>query len=173
MLLEPTGTTGKYSTYEIEGNDFTLSLDVAGVRHTANRIIAIGFVIFALFLILIIVGIVYIKKSGKHVPRLLRRFVKKVSRKIESKEQIFYDESKELEQKDDNPEPFEIAGDSDGKSADSVGKGGKPVNSVGKGGKPVNSVGKAGKSKESDVVDENGVIDLDAEDYDADDDDRR
>ncbi len=97
ILLEPTGTMGKYNTYEIEGNDFTLSLDVAEVRDTAEKILVIIIVFLVLFLVLIIVAIVMIKKSGKHVPRLFRHFVKDVTRKIETKEQIFYDESKESE----------------------------------------------------------------------------
>jgi flagellar basal body-associated protein FliL len=71
---------------------------VAEVRDTAEKILVIIIVILVLFLVLIIVAIVMIKKSGKHVPRLFQRFVKDVTHKIETKEQIFYDESKATEE---------------------------------------------------------------------------
>ncbi len=139
ILLEPSGTMGKYNTYEIEGNDFTLSLDVEGVQHTANRLLTILFAVLALILVLIIVLIIYIRKNGRHVPRLFRRVVKNVSTKIESKEQIFYDESKAIDQKEEEKDPDEDAGDASDENSDSF---------------------------ENEVVDENGVIDLDASDVD-------
>ncbi len=95
ILLEPSETMGKYNIYDIEGDEFTLALDVSAIKNTVNRLLTLAVVILVLVLVLIIVIIIVIKKSGKHVPRLMRRFVSKVSTKIENKEQLFYDDSAE------------------------------------------------------------------------------
>ncbi len=139
ILMTPTGTMGRYNIYEIEGNDFTLSLDVEGVKNTANRFVTVIFVVLALILILIIVLIVYIRKRGKHVPRLLRKVVRNVSTKIENKEQIFYDESKAIDQKDEAGAPDTDESDASDQDSD---------------------------DPEKLVIDENGIIDLDASDLD-------
>ncbi|MBO5621764.1 MAG: hypothetical protein J5959_09070, partial [Butyrivibrio sp.] len=95
VLLTPTGTMGKYSTFDIEGNKFTLSLDVGDASGATNKI-AIFFVIaFLVVAALIAVLVIIVTKNSRHVPKIFKKVVSKVSAKIESKEQLFYDDSKD------------------------------------------------------------------------------
>ncbi len=95
IRLTPTGSMGQYATYEIEGNNFTLSLDYAEAKGAANRILVIAIVIIVALIVALIVVIVLIRKNGKHAPKLVKKLIRKMSAKIESKEQIFYDDSRE------------------------------------------------------------------------------
>lgn len=99
VLLTPTGTMGKYSTYDIEGNKFTLVLDVGDASGATSKIAAIFVVIFLIVVALIAVVAILITINSKHVPRIFKKVVDKVSAKIESKEQLFYDDS-ESDKKD-------------------------------------------------------------------------
>ncbi|MBP3275178.1 MAG: hypothetical protein J6L93_09290, partial [Butyrivibrio sp.] len=95
VLLTPTGTMGKYSTFDIEGNKFTLSLDVGDASGATNKI-AIFFVIaFLVVAALIAVLVIIVTKNSRHVPKIFKKVVSKVSARIESKEQLFYDDSKD------------------------------------------------------------------------------
>lgn len=90
--LTPTGTMGKYKTYTIEGNDVTLSLNFEGLIWSTYKGYAL---IFALLLagigaVVLVAG--YTSKHKKQLPRAFKKIRKKVSAKIESKEQIFYDD---------------------------------------------------------------------------------
>ncbi|MBQ3795232.1 MAG: hypothetical protein II842_02930 [Butyrivibrio sp.] len=94
-LLKSTGKMGGYQTYNIEGNDFVLSLVI---KHYINpRYILIGIIIAVLLVIIIIsvtIGIT-IKRHGGKLPGFFKGVKVKVSEKIESKEQIFYDDSED------------------------------------------------------------------------------
>jgi hypothetical protein len=98
VLLTPTGTMGKYSTFDIEGNKFTLSLDVGDASGATNKI-AIFFVIaFLVVVALIAVLVIIVTKNSRHVPKIFKKVISKVSAKIESKEQLFYDDSKDIDE---------------------------------------------------------------------------
>ena len=95
QLLTKTGEMGEYSTYDIEGNEFTLKvkfpkagLAVSKYKYMVIAAIIIGLVFIALLVIAAICG-------SKKVPKIFRRIARKLSKKIEGKEQIFYDDSED------------------------------------------------------------------------------
>lgn len=100
ILLTPTGTMGKYSTYDIEGNKFTLSLDVGDAKGATGKIAAFFVAIFLLVVVLIAVAVILITKHTRHVPKIINKLISKVSARIESKEQLFYDDSKDMAEED-------------------------------------------------------------------------
>lgn len=102
--LTPTGEVGKYTTYEIEGNDITLVSEYEGMWTILGGILAIAVIILIIVVVIIVVTIVMIKKHGRQAPRIFRRFVKTVSDKIESKETIFYDDSAEEKKQEQTQE---------------------------------------------------------------------
>lgn len=95
VLLTPTGTMGKYSTYDIEGNKFTLSLDVGDASGATSKLAVIFVIVFLLVVALIATAVILLTKNSRHVPKIFKKVVSKVSAKIESKEQLFYDDSKD------------------------------------------------------------------------------
>lgn len=95
VLLTPTGTMGKYSTYDIEGNKFTLSLDVGDASGATSKLAVFFVIVFLLVVALIAVGVILLTKNSRHVPKIFKKVVSKVSARIESKEQLFYDDSKD------------------------------------------------------------------------------
>ena len=96
VLLTPTGSMGKYSTFDIEGNNFTLSLDVGDASGATNKIAIFFVIIFLVIVVLIAFVVILVSKNRKHVPRIIKKVADKVSAKIESKEQLFYDDSKDI-----------------------------------------------------------------------------
>jgi hypothetical protein len=99
VLLTPTGKMGAYSTYEMEGNTYTLSYGVTGVRNMGWVVLALVllFIVFVILVIVIVVNI--IKRHGGKVPKIFNRFIVKVSDKIESKEQLFYNDTDPVEER--------------------------------------------------------------------------
>lgn len=95
VKLEKVGTYGKYALYEITGNDITLSVDVKGINSFVSYILIAVLILLFAIMITTIVLIVFVHKNGRKVPKIFRRVVKKVSNKIENKEQIFYNEDEE------------------------------------------------------------------------------
>ncbi len=93
--LTKTGTMGGYSTYEVPGNEFTLSVSIEGARSVAVIIAVVAAVVVLLLIVLLIVIVNVIKRHGGNVPKIFNGFIIKVSEKIENKEQLFYDDSKE------------------------------------------------------------------------------
>ena len=92
-LLKKTGDMGDYSTYEIEGNEFTLKVKFpkAGLAVSKFKYMLIGAIIVGLLVIgIMIFGLI---RGGKKAPKIVRRIMRKVSKRIEGKEQIFYDDS--------------------------------------------------------------------------------
>ena len=95
QLLTKTGDMGEYSTYDIEGNEFTLKvkfpkagLAVSKYKYMVITAIVIGMVLITLFILAAIRG-------GKKAPKIFRRIARKLSKRIEGKEQIFYDDSED------------------------------------------------------------------------------
>ncbi|MBE5822840.1 MAG: hypothetical protein E7308_02090 [Butyrivibrio sp.] len=95
VLLTPTGTMGKYSTYDIEGNKFTLSLDVGDASGATSKLAIFFVIVFLLVVALIATVVIILTKNSRHVPKIFKKVVSRVSAKIESKEQLFYDDSKD------------------------------------------------------------------------------
>lgn len=93
--LESTGTFGKYNTYELKGNNHTLMVRYEGLHKKVTIgvvvVIIAVIVVFAIIVLLIIVG----RKRGMMLPKAFKTLKQNVSNKIESKEQIFYNEDDE------------------------------------------------------------------------------
>ncbi len=91
--LNKIGKMGEYSTYSVDGNQFTISVNIEGAKSAFWTIV--GIVIVALLLIIILIFVIagIIKRHGGKLPKFLNRIITKISEKIESKELIFYDES--------------------------------------------------------------------------------
>ncbi len=103
ILLTPTGSMGKYSTYDIEGNEFTLSLDVADATGAATKVLVLVIVVIIIVLVLLGVFAIMIKRNSRRMPKIFKKLVKNMSEKIENKEQLFYDDSQD-EIKEKEPE---------------------------------------------------------------------
>ena len=97
--LTPTGKMGEYTTYEVEGNDFTLAMDIGNAVNIGIIILSVVVVALILIIVLLVVTIIIIKKHGGKVPKLFSGVMEKVTKRIESKEQLFYDDSKDAENK--------------------------------------------------------------------------
>ncbi|MBE5825431.1 MAG: hypothetical protein E7307_02225 [Butyrivibrio sp.] len=93
VALKKTGTVGQYSTYEVEGNDLTLSVSIQGAKNAAWTIVIIAAVILLILIIILLIVLNNIRKNGGRLPGLISRVMNKLSQKIENKEQIFYDDS--------------------------------------------------------------------------------
>ncbi len=99
VKLTPTGKMGAYSTYELKGNTHTLSYGVSNAQNIGFIIIAIFLLAIVMIIVIIIIIVNIIKRHGGKVPKIFRRFVMKVSDRIENKETIFYDDTDELQTK--------------------------------------------------------------------------
>lgn len=95
ILLTKTGTMGKYSTYDVGGNDVVLELDIRNLENVTYIYIGIAAVILIIIIIIIAILVLSIKRNKGILPKALRGIRKKVSQRIESKEQIFYDDSQD------------------------------------------------------------------------------
>ena len=98
--LKPSGTMGKYQVYEIEGNEFTLSVDVSDAKKTGLRMIGIAVVVLIILIAALVFMFIFIRKHRAKGAKVINRVVKKVSDRIESKEQIFYDDSRDNKKAD-------------------------------------------------------------------------
>ena len=96
-LLKKTGKMGAYTTYEVEGNEFTIELVYNNINVFAERMIIIMIAVLVIILVLFIIAIIQIIRHGGKLSQFAKGLRAKVSRKIESKEQIFYDDSEEDE----------------------------------------------------------------------------
>ena len=86
---------GKYKTYDIEGNNVTLSLNFEGLIWSTYKGYALIFVLILAALGAFVFMVGYTSKHKKKIPRAFKKIRKKVSARIESKEQIFYDDEQE------------------------------------------------------------------------------
>ncbi len=104
-VIEPTGKMGDYKTFDITGNDVMLYISYDGIKNQAYKYIGIAVAALLVFLILVVLTIISAGKHGKRLPKLFDRIKTDVSKKIESKEQIFYnDEEDEKKEKKDTEE---------------------------------------------------------------------
>ncbi len=103
--LVKTGMMGEYSTYNIDGNHFILSVSVKGVKSVVIMLAVIAIIILVALIVILIIVIHNIRVHGGKVPKIFNIFKSKVSEKIESKEQLFYDDSKDelIDKKTDDP----------------------------------------------------------------------
>ena len=102
--LQKTGTMGEYSTYNVDGNDFTLSVSIEGAKNAAITVIIIAAIALLSLIIILIVIVNVIKRHGGKVPKIFNGLVIKVSERIENKEQLFYDDSKDELKPEENGE---------------------------------------------------------------------
>jgi hypothetical protein len=86
---------GKYSTYDVGGNDVVLELDIRNLENVTYIYIGIAVVILLIIIIIIVILVLSIKRNKGILPKALKGIRKKVSNRIESKEQIFYDDSQD------------------------------------------------------------------------------
>ena len=99
IKLEPTGKMGAYSTYELEGNEHTLSYGISNPDNIGLIIIAIFLLAIVLVIVIIVIIVNIIKRHGGKVPKLFGIFVMKVSDRIENKESIFFDDTDPIQAK--------------------------------------------------------------------------
>ena len=95
VLLNSLGEMGQYQTYEVEGNDITLNIRFEKSSDRLKKIIMIAIAAVVLLVIVIIASIVIIKRNKGKVSETINRVAQNVSQRIENKEQLFYDDSKE------------------------------------------------------------------------------
>lgn len=99
IKLEPSGAMGKYATYDLPGNEITLSYGVVGIKNVGLMLIAIVVAAFVLVIVIIIIIVNIIKRHGGTVPKIFNRFIVRVSDRLENKEQIFFDDTDKIESK--------------------------------------------------------------------------
>ena len=95
VALVKTGTVGAYSTYEVEGNDLTLSVSLKGAKSAAWTIVIIAAVVLLIIIIILLIVMNNVRKNGGKLPKLINNILNKLTKRIESKEQIFYDDSQD------------------------------------------------------------------------------
>ncbi|MCR5403774.1 MAG: hypothetical protein K6E91_08175 [Butyrivibrio sp.] len=91
--LTPSGSMGKYATYDLEGNSVTLAYGYKGINTLAYILVGGVILVVLIIIVLIILNIVFVVKHGRKVPVMVNKVVNKVSDKLENKEQLFYDDS--------------------------------------------------------------------------------
>ena len=99
--LTQTGKMGKYRTYEIEGNEFTLVVGLEGFHVPFAKMRVYIIVAIIVLLIIIITIILIIKAHGKKLSQAVKGIREGVQEKIESKEQIFYNDEEETKKSED------------------------------------------------------------------------
>ncbi len=115
--LEKTGNVGKYDTYDVEGDVLTLDVKYKVAKYFEYLLPAIAIGAIVLVVVIIALAIFIIKRHGRRLPVIINNVAKDVSKKIEDKEQLFYDDSKdeqrsvkeEEDKKEENKEKEDIA----------------------------------------------------------------
>ncbi len=93
--LKPSGTMGKYRVYDIEGNNFSLLYGYRGVAKLGILLYVLAILVIILILAIIVINIVLIIRNHNKAKKMLEDVREKVTAKIDSKEQLFYDDSAE------------------------------------------------------------------------------
>ena len=93
--LASIGEKGKYRLYEVEGNDFTLGVRFESTKKRIYMFIGIIIGIILAVIIVIIIVIVILSRKKNKISNAINVIANKVTEKIESKEQLFYDDSKD------------------------------------------------------------------------------
>ena len=133
VALAPTGEVGEYKTFEIEGNDVTLMLDFEGINKTVLKYGVIIVLALVVSLVILVLIIIYTKRHGRKLPKFLRSVKRKVSKRIENKEQIFFNEDENKVKDEASPKSIEAKEDNETDSEDiktiDINKPKKPKNS--------------------------------------------
>ena len=111
--LEPTGTMGKYHTYEIEGNQAKLRLDISGIESKNKKYLA-AIVIAAVAVLAVIIVIIWLvtrRKSRKEIKKAYRKVKDKITDQISSKEQLFVPDDAEDTVEETQETPDETSAD--------------------------------------------------------------
>lgn len=93
--LASIGEKGKYRLYEVEGNDFTLGVRFESTKKRIYMFIGIIIGIILAVIIVIIIVIVILSRKKNKISNAINVIANKVTERIESKEQLFYDDSKD------------------------------------------------------------------------------
>ncbi len=95
QLLESTGNMGQYLTYIVSGNDIKLNIKFEQSKKTIYKIIGTFIGIFAAIALLVVIIVFVVGYHRKKISLGIKKVAQNVSQKIESKEQLFYDDSEE------------------------------------------------------------------------------
>ncbi|SCY70677.1 hypothetical protein [Butyrivibrio sp. INlla14] len=93
--LASIGEKGKYRLYEVEGDDFTIGVRFESTKKRIYMFIGLVIGIILAVIIVIIIVIVVLSRKKNKISDAINVIANKVTEKIESKEQLFYDDSKE------------------------------------------------------------------------------
>ncbi len=86
---------GAYDIYEIEGNSFSLVYGYKGFNKLGNIMLYVAIAVVVIILLLVILNIYLFVKHRHKAKQMITDVKEKFTTKIDSKEQRFYDDSKE------------------------------------------------------------------------------
>jgi hypothetical protein len=93
--LNPIDTMGQYEVYDVEGNQLSLVYGYKGMSRISKIIVALTIAAIIIILGILVFNIVLILKSRKKARKVISDVREKVSARIDSKEQLFYDDSED------------------------------------------------------------------------------
>ncbi|SFB69615.1 hypothetical protein [Butyrivibrio sp. YAB3001] len=93
--LEKKGMMGDYSLYDVEGNNFTLNIQFVKAKREIYKYIILLVLIVIVGIVILVVNLIIIRRNRKKFPEMFNSINEKVTEMIDSKEQLFYDDSKE------------------------------------------------------------------------------
>lgn len=92
-LIATTGKMGEYDTYDLSGNDVVLVVRFNGIATRYYKYFIICLILFLVLIAILVITFIVIHRHKDKLPKAINKIAKNVSEKIESKEQIFYDEN--------------------------------------------------------------------------------
>lgn len=116
--LGSTGEMGQYKIYEVEGNELTFDVKFDNASKRIYFFISIIIAVVVALAVILILVIVLIKRNKRKISGAINNIAQNVSQKIESKEQRFYDDSRDAEEEKEQSE----AAESDGENSKGEGK---------------------------------------------------
>lgn len=116
--LGSTGEMGQYKIYEVEGNELTFDVKFDNASKRIYFFISIIIAVVVALAVILILVIVLIKRNKRKISGAINNIAQNVSQKIESKEQLFYDDSRDAEEEKEQSE----AAESDGENSKGEGK---------------------------------------------------
>ncbi len=106
-LIATTGKMGEYDTYNLSGNDVVLVVRFKGIATRYYKYFIICLILFLVLIAILVITFIVIHRHKDKLPKAINKIAKNVSEKIESKEQIFYDENAHHEEEKDDTEKEE------------------------------------------------------------------
>ncbi len=103
-LLDSIGEMGAYKTYEVEGNELVFDVKFDNAPKRIYLFVGIIVAIVVAIAIILILIIVLIKRNKRKISGAISNLAQNVSQKIESKEQLFYDDSQAENNEDSDDE---------------------------------------------------------------------